>query len=54
MAIQIEILRVEDDDIRAQAACTLLETYFKHITMGLRLHFACDEAIHKVIDVDPN
>jgi hypothetical protein len=45
---------VEDDDIRAQAARTLLETYFRHVAMGLRLHFACDEVIREVIDVDPN
>ena len=54
MTIQFEVLRVEDDDTSAQAARTLIDTYFQHITMGLRLHFACDEAFHEVIHVDPN
>ena len=54
MTIQFEVLRVEDDDTSAQAARTLIETYFQYVTMGLRLHFACDEVIHEVIDVDPN
>jgi len=54
MTIQFEILPVEDIDTSAQAAQALIETYFQHIMMGLRLHFACDEAIHEVIHVDPN
>ena len=54
MSIQIEVLRVEDDAIRAQAARTLIETYFKHITLALRVHFAFDEVIHDVIHVDQN